>query len=485
MPPSPSINRPSAFEQRAFWGFAGFSLLLLLLGIALDFWSLWGLPFALLLVGQTLHNYRLIFFMLLACLPLSTEIYLSDSLAVYLPTEPLTVGLLLVFLLRVLGQPKALNHAFLRHPITLLLLLHWLWIWCSTLFSQDIVLSLKFGLAKTWFLATFFFLSGELLQRRKHLRLLLWLILVPLTLATLKVILHHASLSFGFKEINAAVEPFFRNHVNYAALLSLFLPFIWYMLRWTRWFSLKGLFLLGAFGILSFGVLTAYTRAAYIALFLAFAAYFVIKLRLMRYVLLLALLGIIGLGWWLANDNRYLELAPTERTIAHKEFDAIVEATYKLEDVSTMERYYRWVAGLRMSAERPLIGYGPNNFYQYYQQHSLNRFRTYVSDNPERSGIHNYFLMTLVEQGLIGLLLFLAFNFYLLLRGEWLYHQLKDPWLKQMTLAVLLSLVVINAFLLINDLLEVDKIGGVFFLNAALLILIEQQRTQSPPPDEV
>lgn len=470
-----SIASPSSIEKRAFWSFAGISLLVLFLGIALNKWILWGLPFGLILVAQTLQNYRLVFYLLLACLPLSTEIYLTDSLAVYLPTEPLTVGLLLVYLLRLLGQPQQINKGFLQHPITYLLLLHWLWTWTATLFSQDIILSLKFSLAKTWFLATFFFLSGELLRSPRRIRLALWLLLIPLTLATLKVILHHATMGFGFKEINAAVGPFFRNHVNYAAMIALFLPFIWYMLRWTRWFSLKGLFLLSAFGILSFGVFTAYTRAAYIALFLAAAAYFIIKLRLMRYVLALALIGAVAAGWWLTKNNRYLQFAPTERTIAHKEFDDIVAATYKLEDVSTMERYYRWVAGLRMSAERPLVGYGPNNFYQNYQQYSLNRFRTYVSNNPERSGIHNYFLMILVEQGIIGLLIFICFSFYLLIRGEWLYHQMQDPWLKQMVLAVLLALVVIDAFLLINDLLEVDKIGGVFFLNAALLVVLEQQ----------
>lgn len=474
-----SIATPSKLEKRAFWSFAGISLLVLLLGIALDKWLLWGLPFGLLLVAQTLQNYRLVFYLLLACLPLSTEIYLTDSLALYLPTEPLTVGLLLVYLIRLLGQPQQINRGFLQHPITCLLLLHWLWIWTASLFSQDMLLSLKFSLAKTWFLATFFFLAGELLRSPKRIRLVLWLLLVPLVLATLKVVLHHATMGFGFKEINTAVNPFFRNHVNYAALLALFLPFVWYMLRWTRWFSLKGMFLLAAFVTLSFGVLTAYTRAAYVALFLAAATYFIIKLRLMRYVLALALIAVLGVAGWLLENNRYLKFAPTERTIAHKEFDAIVEATYKLEDVSTMERYYRWVAGLRMSGERPLVGYGPNSFYPHYQKYSLNRFRTYVSNNPEQSGIHNYFLMVLVEQGLIGLLFFILFSFYLLIRGEWLYHQMQDAWLRQMVLAVLLSLVVINAFLLINDLLEVDKIGGIFFLNAAFLVLLEQLHRSS------
>ena len=76
----------------------------------------------------------------------------------------------------------------------------------------------------------------------------------------------------------------------------------------------------------------------------------------------------------------------------------------------------------------------------------------------------------LVEQGIPGMLLFIALSFYALIRGERIYHELKDPTWKGIVMGVLLSCVVINAFLLINDMIETDKMGSFFFIGLAVLI---------------
>ncbi len=267
------------------------------------------------------------------------------------------------------------------------------------------------------------------------------------------------------------MSPFQRNHVNYAATLSLFFPFIWFARLWyppkskKRWFlNMVLIFMLGA-------IYLTYTRAAYIALAIAAGAYFVIRFRLVRLVLALSVAAALGFITYMVADNNYLEYAPNyDTTIAHKKFDNLIEATAKMEDISTMERLYRWVAGVRMSAERPLAGFGPGNFYNYYKSYTVTGFQTYVSDNPEKSGIHSYYLMTLVEQGVIGLVLFLILSFYALIRGETIYHQSKNRDRKHIVMALLLCLIVIDAFLIINDLVETDKAGSFFFLSMAVLI---------------
>jgi O-antigen ligase len=224
----------------------------------------------------------------------------------------------------------------------------------------------------------------------------------------------------------------------------------------------------------------SFTRAAYIALFAGVAAYFAFRLKLIRYLIAAGIMAaVIGLGY-MVQKNRYLDYAPNyDRTVTHYEFDNLVEATYKMEDISTMERLYRWVAGLKMSPEEPWVGFGPGNFVNFYRSYTVTRFETYVSDNPEQSGIHSYFLMTLVEQGIIGLLIFLLFNFFLLIKGEQIYHETADSVRKGIVMSALLCLVIINVFLLINDLIETDKVGPFYFLSAALLLNIDQQNRQS------
>jgi len=83
--------------------------------------------------------------------------------------------------------------------------------------------------------------------------------------------------------------------------------------------------------------------------------------------------------------------------------------------------------------------------------------------------------MTLVEQGFPGLLIFLILAFGILLKGEQIYHQtdINNKTRRNMIMAILLSMIIIYAFLLINDLLEAAKVGSFFFINLALLINLD------------
>ena len=168
------------------------------------------------------------------------------------------------------------------------------------------------------------------------------------------------------------------------------------------------------------------------------------------------------------NDN-YLNYAPEYRkTVTHYKFDNLIEATYKGEDISTMERVYRWVAGLGMVKEKPLLGFGPGNFYNFYHGYTVTSFVTYVSDNNEKSGIHSYYLMTFVEQGFPGIVIFVILCFVALIYGERIYHATEGKNEKRWVMAANLCLFVILALCLINDMIETDKVGSFFLYQSGL-----------------
>lgn len=422
-------------------------------------------------VFQLLIDYEKIYFLLFLSIPVSTEVFLTDHLATDLPTEPLIVGLMVIYFLILLTKPLSFDRNFIKHPLSLLILAHVAWIAVTTFTSSAVGFSFKFLLAKVWYVVSFFYLTGYLVKDEKKIIFLLWLVVIPLTMATTKVIIHHGTLQFGFKTINEACPPFFRNHVNYAAILSVFLPFLYYLRKCTV--GLKKRFLEIALVVLVFGVLTAYTRAAYVALAIIPFAYWIIHLRLVKLAAVIATIGIIGLLSFLITENKFLELVPTEQTVAHTELSDIVSSTTELKDVSTMERYYRWIAGAEMIAKKPILGFGPGNFYHFYKHYTLNRFSTYVSDNPEKSGIHNYYLMTTLEQGVIGLIIFLLLIYTTIIYGEQVYHESKTRIRRDLVMAAILSTIVIDAFLLINDMIETDKIGSFFFFNIAIIVIID------------
>lgn len=469
-----SLRKEDALNEKLFWFFVVLSLLSVFTALITDVLYLAAIPFAVIFFYLVIVDFRFIYYLLIFFVPLSVEIELG-SLGTDLPTEPLVVGLMLVFIVQVVAK-KNDNFQFYRHPLIWLLALYYFWMMFSTAFSANFLVSFKQFLAKTWFITVFVFLTGQLNRTEKQVKTLFWIILIPNLIGIVWVLYHFKAYFFSFEYVNEAMSPFYRNHVNYAAILTLLFPFIIFALSWYKKFTLPWLIILGSSVLFLIAIQLSYTRAAYAALGIAFGAFFIIRLKLTKYAIgaavIVAMLGIM----YVTNNNKYIDYAPDyHKAISHYEFDDLMSATTKFEDVSTMERVYRWVAGYHMIDQRPITGFGPGNFYNFYKGYSVGLFRTYVSNNVDKSGVHNYYLMTLIEQGFPGLLIFLIFAFGILIKGEQIYHQ-TDPnnaTRRNMVMAILLSMIIIYAFLLINDLLEAAKVGSFFFINLALLINID------------
>lgn len=453
------------------WGTGILALTSTAAGAILDAWWPLVVPAVWLVGWLAVVDFRRLYYLLLATLPLSTEVELSNSLGTDLPSEPLMWVLTLAAVFWFARHWREVSYSFLRHPVTLALLAHLAWTTLTCLTTTLEVVSLKFWLAKGWYVIVFFFLAGHIFQQERDVRALLWWFFVPLVLTVCVVLVRHAEKGFAFEEVNYVMGPFYRNHVIYACLQAIFLPFLWLGLRRYRQYSGRWwLLALGAM-LLLVGINFAYTRAAYVALLAAFGLYWLVRWRLLRLALVAVALSIgIFIAIVTRGDNWLLFAPNYERTITHQRFDRLLEATTRLEDISVMERVYRWVAAAYMIEERPVLGFGPGTFYFSYQRYTVSSFKTYVSDNPERSGIHNYYLMVAVEQGLVGLAFFLAFCTLVLLWGQRAYHQLRDPAQRQITMAALLSFALTCLLMLMNDFVETDKIGSFFFICAALVV---------------
>ncbi len=471
MPNSANISSISDQNQQMFKWFSIITLLSLFAGIAFEMFYLAGIPAFLILAYLTIIDFRKVFYLLLICIPLSTEFYLPNGLATDLPTEPLMVGLMLVYGLYVLRHGREMDSSFIRHPIALLLTLHLFWIFATTITSSLFIVSLKFSLAKLWYITVFFFMAGSIIKKEKDFKTFFWCIMFPLMFTVGIVMLRHASYGFTFDTVAKTLSPFYRNHVNYAALLALFIPFVWFARQWYPSFTFKRQVINGSLFILLMAIQFSYTRTAYLTLVIAVGAYFIVRFKLVKLAIVVSLLGALVGFLYLANNDTYLDYAPDyEHTVVHKKFDNLVEATVAGEDISTMERFYRWIAGIRMVTDKPVVGYGPGNFYNFYKPYTVSSFETYVSDNPEQSTIHSYFLLMMVEQGFFGMFVFMALSFYALIKGERVFHESKSVTRQGIVMGAILSLIIINAFLLINDMIETDKMGSFFFMNLAIII---------------
>jgi O-antigen ligase len=108
----------------------------------------------------------------------------------------------------------------------------------------------------------------------------------------------------------------------------------------------------------------------------------------------------------------------------------------------------------------------------------LPAFKTWVSNNPEHSTVHNYFLLITIEQGIPGLLFFLLLAGAMFYYAQLLYHRAKDPFYK---MAAAITGVILTMILTVNflsDLVETDKIGSLFFLCLAVLVTTDMNTRQ-------
>ncbi len=441
-----------------------------LLAFQLELTYLMLIPAAILVVYIGIINFRLLYYLLLFCIPISMEYNFSPSLGTDLPDEPLMIGLMLLTFLYLARNPKALPKGFFGNILIVALVIHLFWIFITALTSVNFLVSFKVFLSKIWYVTSFTVLTAIVIRTQEDLKRAFWCIYIPLTLAIAQVIARHALLGFAFEDINLTMFPFFRNHVNYAAIVSIFLPLIWLARSWYPKGSFKRKLL--GFSILFYivAIYLSYTRTCYLAVLMILPVSFMIRHKLTR--LALVAVSIITLVFisFLFKQNRYLHYAPDfQETIYHEDFDAHLESTFEGKDVSSMERVYRWVAATKMIKEHPWFGFGPGNFYPYYKSYTVTSFQTYVSDNPEKSTAHDYFILVLSEQGFIGLAIFIFLTAVIFIYGEKIYHRIQEEEDKRIVLGVLMVFAMVYINLLLSDMMESDKVGPFFFIGLALL----------------
>ena len=78
--------------------------------------------------------------------------------------------------------------------------------------------------------------------------------------------------------------------------------------------------------------------------------------------------------------------------------------------------------------------------------------------------------MILVEQGYVGLSLFLILTLAIFIYGQHVYNGCSDPRDKAIVMGIITSMICVYSMNFLSDLLEADKVGSIYFLNIALLV---------------
>jgi O-antigen ligase len=463
----------STKQQKLFWLLACVVFACIGLAIYTNMTLLFALPFILVAFCYVLLDVTLLYFALIVSLPISINLLEFGGISLDFPDEPFLLFITALFPLLFANKNNwSVLKIILKHPIIRLLIVWMCWIALTVCTSTFPFLSIKYLLSKIWYVVPFVGMTILMvLQDVKNIQRIFLLYLLPLVLLVLFVTYQHSTLNFAFDLVTEASKPFFYNHVIYGSIVSLFFPLCIGALAMQKKYTIPWFGLLTCSLIFAIGLYFAYSRGAWAAVIFAAGIFIAVRLRIVQYCFILFFITLTAAAIFLQTDNKYLEFAPKLETgIMHDNLVDHLIATLKGKDVSSNERFYRWVAGARMSKQKPIFGYGPNTFYENYKPYTINVFRTYVSRNKERSTMHNYFLFMLVEQGFVGMMLYAVFIFLIFFKSQQLYHALQDDKLKKivMTITCMLGAFFINNTL--SELIENDKLGGCFLIGIGIII---------------
>lgn len=438
------------------------------------------IPFAVLLIAvvfkYSIYNTEFLFWLLLIALPLSTEINITKSLGLDFPDEILMMLITGLVIVKIIYQPSIFPFHILKNQLFFILVLQFVWWVINCFYSQMPILSIKYLLAKIWFVVPFVVFPQFIISSQTHFKKIAFCLLLPMSFVVIAAVLRHSVYQFSLEGIKQSLSPFFRNHVNYSAMLVCSLAILWGLKKLTPSKNKNYKLIIIGLTVGLIALFFAYSRGAWVALFAGIATVFIIQKKWMLQTIISVIVSAIIMVVYLLYNNNYLKFAPDfEHTITHTNLSDHLQSTTTLKDLSNAERFYRWVAGTKMFAEKPVVGFGTNTFYSFYKGYTSDVFKTYVSDNPEHSSVHNYFLLLALEQGTIGLLLFCLLLFFVLMKTQNLYHQLHSNFFRVVTLVAAVVVVMIVCVNLMSDMIETDKIGSLFWLCVGTVILLENK----------
>ena len=445
-------------------------------------------PFVLLYLVTIYINWKAAWWILLFSLPFSVHITLpSDSLAISLPDEPMMWMFLLLLPMLFANKPYIIPQWWLKDPIVIIVILQLLWLAVAVANSQVLFFSIKFFVAKLWYLACFFVFPLWIFTDKKDFKKGFLVMLIPMLATMLYYFFRHATMRFSFPMVNYAIGRFYYNHVEFSTVISIFFPLVCITYPLSK--SMKKWIRVSILALIIFFLLViffSYARAAILSVFFSFFIALFIRLRLVN-IVMPCIYGLITLVMvYLIKDNNYIALRPNyERTYMHSSFGDHMLATFRGQDMSSMERLYRWIAAVRMSTDSPVVGYGPHSFYYFYKPYTLNIFKTYVSKNDEHSTTHNYFLYMLVEQGIPAMALYAILVIAILANAQKTYFRFTDRFYKYCTLGLTMTFAAsfVNNFF--SELIETHKVGAIFYLSIALLVILSKkskEMSRAPQP---
>ena len=413
--------------------------------------------------------------------PLSVIISSKNiHLGLSLPSEGLMIALTMIFFVRILYDLH-INRAFLKHPISIAIMVYLGWMLITCLTSARPVISLKAFASKLWFITSCYWFFMQLVEDdlKNAVRYFNCYALGLTIIVCITTYLHALS---GFDEHYAhyVMSPFYNDHTAYGAALAFMIPITagFFFLPDNKlpqkiFYVVITLILLMAFYL-------SFSRAAWISLVVAIGVLIILKLR----IKLSWLLGgglILGFLLFFYADDILYKMSRNSQDSSGNFVEHIQSMSNISTDASNMERINRWTAAFGMIEEKPIFGWGPGTYQFEYAPFQKGYYRTIIStDFGDGGNAHSEYIGPCAESGIPGMLTVFAIVFAFLIVGIKTYIYTEDKTLKLLSLCMVISLVSYYTHGVFNNFLDTDKLSAIVWAAMAVITVCDVKRKSLP-----
>jgi len=448
-----------------------------------------ALPFLLVILLIVIYSFDKIIYLIVLFSPLSvplSEVMQGFGFDMYLPSEPLLFGLLVLFLMKLIHE-KGYDKKIALHPVSLAIYVNLFWILLTSFTSSMPIVSFKFLLSRIWFVAGLYFLTAKIFEKGEKMERYVWFYTVPLLIVIFYSTYRH--IGYGLWDRQAAhfvVSPFFNDHTSYGAVIAMYLPFL-AMFSFGRFYTGKIRWVsMAVFGFLILGFILSYSRAAWLSIFVSLIVFGIIKLRIRFRPLFISFATLLTL-FLIFQTQIFMKLEQNSEQSSADFLTHISSMSNITTDASNLERINRWSCAIRMFADRPIFGYGPGTYMFQYAPYQLSRDRTIISTNSADGGnAHSEYLGPMAESGILGLLTFLLIIGSVIYTAVHTYTRIKDQRLQAIVLSALLGLISYYIHGFLNNFLDTDKLSVPFWGFTAMIVAMDlysrsDKQTQKNP----
>lgn len=437
------------------------------------------LPVAVILVGMAflaLDKLMLVIaFMAPLSIPLS-ELMPNLPIDMFLPTEPLLAGIMLLFIFKLLYE-KQFDRRILTHPVSITIYVYLAWMLITCLTSIEPIVSFKFLLSRLWFIIPLYFVMTQVFRKdADNARKYIVYYSIALCVVVVYALVRHAKYGiFDEKIAHWSANPFYKDHTSYGAMLAFYIPPVIALVFCKMFASRKRFFYLSLLVLLLAGIVFSYSRAAWVSLVGAFGIWCCAKLHI-KFRLIVAGIAVIAIGFLAFGDALMRDMRSNNQDSSTDLAEHVQSISNVSTDASNLERINRWNCALRMFSEKPVFGWGPGTYMFYYAPYQMSYERTIISTNEGDLGnAHSEYLGPLAEEGFLGPLTLLAVMIATIITGFRAIRRTRanHPMLYTIGLAAIIGLFTYYFHGVLNDFLDTDKASVPFWGFTALLVAID------------